>query len=134
MPYQYVSIETDPRGVATVTLNRPDIRNAFDDQMIAELDQAFEALEQRDRVRLVVLRGAGKTFCAGADLNWMKRMKDFTPQQNLDDSYRMAGMYGRINRFAKPLIGCVHGAALGGGVGGARRAWRRSARRWPRAR
>ena len=77
-------------GVATVWLNRPDVRNAFDDEVIAELTQTFESLGQRDDLRAIVLAARGKAFCAGANLNWMRRMAGYSREQNLADAGRLA--------------------------------------------
>ncbi len=110
-------VEIDARGVAQVKLNRPQVHNAFDDGLIAALTQTFGKLEVDDSLRLVVLSGEGKSFCAGGDLNWMRSMKDFSPSENITDSTRMAKMYQALRYFTKPLIAVVHGAALGGGSG-----------------
>ncbi len=110
-------VEIDARGVAYVKLNRPEVHNAFDEGLIAALTQIFGKLEVDDAVRLVVLSGEGKSFCAGGDLNWMRSMKDFSPSENIADSTKMARMYQAMRYFAKPLIAVVHGAALGGGSG-----------------
>ncbi len=110
----------DERGVLTITLNRPDVHNAFDDEMIISLSEYINGLEsdnQNDHVRLIVLTGAGKSFCAGADINWMKRMKDYTASENYEDSLALAGLFHAINNFKGPVIGKVNGAALGGGSG-----------------
>ncbi|HEX7030181.1 MAG TPA: enoyl-CoA hydratase-related protein, partial [Gammaproteobacteria bacterium] len=85
MNEQQVLVETDRRGVATVTLNRPDKHNAFNAEMIAELTAALQALDRDAAVRVVVLTGAGKSFSAGADLNWMKSMAAYSEAENLDD-------------------------------------------------
>lgn len=110
-------ITMDERGVASVKLNRPQVHNAFDDGLIAALTKTFGALEADASVRLVVLSGEGKSFCAGGDLNWMRSMKDFSRAENIADSTKMARMYQALRYFAKPLIAVVHGAALGGGSG-----------------
>lgn len=110
-------IEVDARGVAFVKLNRPQVHNAFDDGLIASLTQTFGKLEVDDTVRLVVLSGEGKSFCAGGDLNWMRSMKEFSRSENVADSAKMARMYQALRYFPKPLIVVVHGAALGGGSG-----------------
>lgn len=110
-------LDIDSRKVATVTLNRPELHNAFNDELIAELITLFHDLEKNDQVRLVVLTGEGKSFCAGADLNWMKKMKDYTMEENIKDSQKLCEMFTVMNNFKKPLIGKVNGAALGGGAG-----------------
>lgn len=107
----------DQRGVATVTLNRPELHNAFNEVLIEELISIFKELESDQKVRLVVLTGEGKSFCAGADLNWMKKMKDFSFEENLKDSQNLAELFSTINKFKKPLIAKLNGSALGGGAG-----------------
>ena len=103
--------------VATVTLNRPEVRNAFDDILISNLNKVFSDLEKDKTVRAVVLAGAGSAFCAGADLNWMKRMAGYCYQQNLGDAKSLAEMLKTIDRLSKPTIARVHGPAYAGGVG-----------------
>lgn len=104
-------------GVATVTLNRPEIRNAFDDKLIANLASTFKALDGDDAVRAIVLAGSGPAFCAGADLNWMKRMAGYSYEQNLHDAMGLAVMLQTLDRMSKPTIARVHGPAFAGGVG-----------------
>jgi len=104
-------------AVAVVTLNRPELRNAFDDVLIANLNRTLQALEKDETVRAVVLAGAGKAFCAGADLNWMKRMAGYSYEQNLADAQALAGMLRTLDRLSKPTIARVHGPAYAGGVG-----------------
>ena len=103
--------------VAFVTLNRPEIRNAFDDTLIASLTRALRELDTDASVRAVVLAGAGPAFCAGADLNWMKRMAGYGYDQNLDDARALAKMLKTLDRMAKPTLARVHGPAFAGGVG-----------------
>ena len=103
--------------VAYVTLNRPQIRNAFDETLIAELGSALAKLDADEAVRAVVLGGAGTAFCAGADLNWMKRMAGYGYEQNLADARALAAMLKTLDRMAKPTIARVHGPAFAGGVG-----------------
>lgn len=114
---KFILSEIAEQGVATLTLNRPDIHNAFNDEMIYEIIQVFKEYEKDDKVRVVLLKGNGKSFCAGADLNWMKKMKDYSMEQNIEDSKNLAKMFRTINDFPKPVIGRIHGAALGGGSG-----------------
>jgi len=104
-------------GVAVLWLNRPQVRNAFDEAMIAEVTGAFDALERDPAVRAVVLAGKGKVFCAGADLEWMKRMKGMSREENRDDALAFANMLHRIYTLEKPTIARVHGAAYAGGIG-----------------
>ena len=104
-------------GVVRVTLNRPHVRNAFDDAAVAALDRAFAALEDDAGARAVVLSGAGKGFSAGADLAWMKRMAENDREANLADARALGNMLRRVARLSKPVVGLVHGAAFGGGAG-----------------
>ncbi|RPJ73351.1 MAG: enoyl-CoA hydratase/isomerase family protein, partial [Alphaproteobacteria bacterium] len=113
----YYKLQIDNRGVATITMNRPDLHNAFNDEMISELIKCFNDLSNNEKIRVVVLTGTGKSFCAGADLNWMKRMKDYSFEENLKDSQNLAELFTIINNFKKPTIARVNGAALGGGAG-----------------
>jgi len=102
---------------AIVILNRPEIRNAFDEALIAALTKMLKKLDADDSVRAVVLMGAGPAFCAGADLNWMKRMAGYTLQQNYADAKALAEMLKTLDRLSKPTIARVHGPAFAGGVG-----------------
>jgi methylglutaconyl-CoA hydratase len=104
-------------GVARVTLNRPELRNAFDDQVISALTKAFREVDADKSVRVMVLAGNGPAFCAGADLNWMKRMAGFGYDENLADARGLAEMLATLDRMAKPTIARVHGPAFAGGVG-----------------
>ncbi|HEX6974512.1 MAG TPA: enoyl-CoA hydratase/isomerase family protein [Vicinamibacterales bacterium] len=107
----------DRNGVGLVTLNRPQVHNAFDETMIRELAQAFDVLDALPRVRAVILLGEGPSFCAGADLDWMRRMAAFDYEQNLADARALAAMLQRLALMNKPTIARVHGPAYGGGVG-----------------
>jgi len=104
-------------GVATVTLNRPEVRNAFNDEVIAEMTAVFSELDDRAEVRCIVLAGNGPAFCAGADLNWMKRMADYTRDENVADATALANMLKGIYRCPKPTIARVQGDAYAGGTG-----------------
>src|SRR3954466_1801037 len=104
-------------GVARVTLNRPEVRNAFDEELIAQLTAWAESVKPGGAARVAVLAGAGKMFCAGADLTWMSKMGAYTREENVRDARAMARMFEALDRLPIPLIGRVHGAALGGGVG-----------------
>ena len=103
--------------VGLITMNRPERHNAFDDALIAELTEAFRSMEAEDGIRIVVLSGAGKSFSAGADLNWMKRMAGFSLEENRRDAMELAALMRTIANLRKPTIARVQGAALGGGVG-----------------
>ncbi|MGH8145952.1 MAG: enoyl-CoA hydratase-related protein [Rhodanobacteraceae bacterium] len=102
---------------ATLTLNRPQIHNAFDDSLIAELTAALESLAADTNVRALVLTGSGATFSAGADLNWMRGMAQAGEQENRDDALRLAKLLRSLQFFPKPTLARVNGSAYGGGVG-----------------
>ncbi|TMH42520.1 MAG: enoyl-CoA hydratase/isomerase family protein [Betaproteobacteria bacterium] len=104
-------------SVGWITLNRPEVRNAFDDALIAGLAKAFAELDADGSVRVVVLAGNGPAFCAGADLNWMKRMAGYSYDQNLRDARALADMLAALDRLDKPTIARVHGPAFAGGTG-----------------
>jgi methylglutaconyl-CoA hydratase len=104
-------------AVAQVRLTRPDVRNAFNAELIAELHRAFDALGAEAAVRVIVLSGEGKTFCGGADINWMRGSLDLSRDENVAEAQRMSDMFRAIDRCRKPVIARVHGAALGGGAG-----------------
>lgn len=104
-------------GVATVTLNRPEVRNAFNEEVIGELSATFLGLGERDEVRCVVLTAAGTAFCAGADLNWMKRMADYSHDENVADAQALARMLRLVYRCPKPTIARVQGDVYAGGTG-----------------
>ena len=112
-----LTIERLPSGVATLTMARPEVFNAFDETMIAEMDAAFAALIDDGAVRIIVLAGAGKHFSAGADLQWMRRASEASFEWNVNDARRFSAMLARIESCPKPTVARVHGAALGGGVG-----------------
>ena len=114
-PLFYEEVRED--GVARLTLTRAEVHNAFNDQLIAELTQALQGLESDRRVRVVVLAAEGKSFSAGADLNWMKSMAGYSEQENLEDSRKLAGLMRTLNDLKKPTVALVQGSAFGGGVG-----------------
>ena len=114
----YSTLEIAVRGgVARVALNRPDVHNAFDETLIAELTHVVRTFDADTSVRVLILEGRGKSFCAGADLHWMKKMAGFTQAENLADANNLAAMLSALNGMSKPTIARVHGAAYGGGVG-----------------
>jgi methylglutaconyl-CoA hydratase len=116
MPYRHLTTERDG-AVERLTLNRPDVRNALNDELIAELTHwAARTREQRD-VRVVVLAGAGSAFSAGADLAWMARTVSYTHEQNVKDAAAVARMFLALDTLPMPLVGRIQGAALGGGAG-----------------
>ena len=103
--------------VAEVWLDRPDVRNAFNDEVIAELTAAFAQLARDAQVRVVVLSGRGKAFCAGADLNWMRAMADYSWEQNREDAQRLADMLWTLDQCPVPVVGRVQGDCYAGGMG-----------------
>lgn len=109
--------EVDARGVATVTLNRPSVNNAYNDELISGLLDAFAALAADDQVRLVVVRGNGRHFQAGADLQWIKSVGQQDAQAGLEVSRRTAQAVRGLNEFPKPTVALIHGACVGGGTG-----------------
>ena len=117
MNASHVSSRIDHRGVATIRLNNPEKHNAFDDVIVAALTEVFSALDSDVTVRVIVLAASGKSFCAGADLNWMQRMAAYDKAQNLADAQALATMLYTLNNLTKPTIARVQGAAFGGGVG-----------------
>ena len=112
-----VTTTIDRRGIATVTLDRADKHNAFDDALIAELTETLLKLDRDRSVRVVVLTGAGASFSAGGDLAWMKRMASFSAEQNFDDAEKLAELMAVLDSLSKPTIARVNGQAYGGGVG-----------------
>jgi methylglutaconyl-CoA hydratase len=108
---------TEEKNIALVSLNRPDVRNAFDPALIQKLTETFQDLSRRNDLRAIVLSGEGKVFCAGADLNWMKSMVDYSLLQNEQDSQKLFEMFESIWKCPMPVIGLVHGAAFGGALG-----------------
>jgi methylglutaconyl-CoA hydratase len=104
-------------GVARVALARPELHNAFNAGMISELTETFAGFHKDSAIRVVILKGEGKSFCAGADLNWMEKMARYTFEENVEDAQALAKMLRTIYFCSKPVIARVHGAAFGGGVG-----------------
>ena len=113
----YLKKKTHNDKVLWLTLNRPEIHNAFNDELIEQLTTEFAALQDDEETRLVILAGEGKSFCAGADLNWMKKMKDYSEEENYQDSLKLQGLFQAINDCPVPVMARVNGACLGGGTG-----------------
>jgi methylglutaconyl-CoA hydratase len=114
--YQHILFAVD-YPVARVTLNRPEVHNAFNETLIAEMTDAFDRLSVDESVRVVVIAGAGKSFCAGADLDWMRRMAAYSHEENVADARALQRMFAAIAHCPKPTIAAVNGAAIGGGAG-----------------
>lgn len=112
-----VLLHISPEGVATITLNRPHVHNAYDDEMLARLSDVCVELDSRKDIRAVVLKGAGRTFCAGADLNWMQRSAALSDEDNLIDAVRIAEAFRQLHNMPWPTIAAVQGSCLGGALG-----------------
>ncbi|RMH71887.1 MAG: enoyl-CoA hydratase/isomerase family protein [Gemmatimonadetes bacterium] len=117
MPHYHTLELTIDQHVAYLTLNRPDKHNSFNDTLIAEMTRCFKTLANEPDVRMIVLTGNGKSFCAGADLNWMKSTIHYTEEQNREDARKLSEMFHTINFCPIPVIGKINGAAIGGGAG-----------------
>ena len=115
--FETLDLSCDARGVLTVALNRPEKRNAFSGQMIADLHEFAQKVSAMDAVRVVVLRGRGRVFCAGGDLEWMKAQIAADRAGRMAEARKLAQMLKRLNTLPKPLIGVLQGGAYGGGVG-----------------
>ena len=111
-----VITQIDSRGIAQVILHNPDKHNAFDDQMIIQLTEAFHTVAANPDVRIMLLKSEGKSFSAGADLEWMKRMASYSYQQNLNDARALAAMLKALHQMPIPTIARVQGAAFGGAI------------------
>jgi methylglutaconyl-CoA hydratase len=111
---KFLEVVEKEQGVKEVWMNRPDLHNAFNAELIEEIITLFESFKDE---RLIILSGRGSSFCAGADLNWMKAMKDYSKEENFKDAKRLAKMFSAINECDVPIIGRINGHALGGGVG-----------------
>ena len=112
-----VILDVDRRGVATVTINRPEVRNAFDDNVIASLTDVLVALAARDDLRILVITGAGKAFSSGADVKWMQSTAGYSEEQNFEDALQLADLMVTLSAFSRPTIARINGHAFGGGVG-----------------
>ena len=116
MEYETIEVRKE-KGVATVYLNRPEVHNAMNEQLMKELTNCFKELDNDKATRIIVLTGKGKSFCAGADLNWMKSMAKYSKEENIKDSRLLLDLYESIYNCSKPVIGRVNGHAFGGGLG-----------------
>jgi methylglutaconyl-CoA hydratase len=116
LKYETLEIQKN-RNIATINLNRPDVHNAMNEKLMKELTSCFKELIKAKDVRIIVLTGKGKSFCAGADLNWMKSMVQYSKEENIKDSRLLLDLYEEIYNCPKPVIGRVNGHAFGGGIG-----------------
>jgi methylglutaconyl-CoA hydratase len=112
-----VLLEIDRRGIATLTLNRPEVHNAFDAALVLQLTELLVEIKSRRDVRIVVLTGAGRSFSAGADVNWMRAMAGCSEDENFEDALHLADLMALLNSLPLPTVACVNGHAYGGGVG-----------------
>ncbi|MGB0498322.1 MAG: crotonase/enoyl-CoA hydratase family protein [Rubricella sp.] len=117
MTYNTIALSTDNRGVATLTLNRPEKHNALSAGMIAELTDAADEIARNASIRVVILTGAGESFCAGGDLGWMREQFAADRAGRMAEARKLAAMLGALDTLPKPLIGRVQGQAFGGGIG-----------------
>jgi len=113
---QSIRFDLDSRGIATVTLNRPEVHNAFNLTVVRELQQAFDAIHENPKTRVAVLRGAGKSFSAGGESEWMREQALADMEKNREGAREMAHLFRSIDECRVPVIGAIHGAALGGGT------------------
>ena len=116
MKYETIEIQKE-NNVATIFLNRPDVHNAMNEKLMKELTTCFHELGKDDSIRTIILTGKGRSFCAGADLNWMKSMAKYSKEENINDSRLLLNLYESIYNCPKPVIGRVNGHAFGGGIG-----------------
>lgn len=117
MPGSSVLYQVDNEGIATLTLNRPEVHNAFDDVMIADLTETFAGIAEDEDIVAVVVSARGRSFSAGADIGWMRQAADYTEEENLEDARRLAEMLYQLYSLPQPTIAKVQGSAYGGGVG-----------------
>lgn len=117
MTYETLHVQTDARGVARLTLNQPDKHNALSPKMIDELSSVIDQLGRDNKVRLVVLTGEGRSFCAGGDLGWMREQFSASRETRIEEALKLARMLRAFNELPKPLIGRIQGQAFGGGIG-----------------
>jgi methylglutaconyl-CoA hydratase len=114
---KFIKVENLDSEIKVVSLNRPEVKNAFNPEMIAEITKCFTDLNLDKKLKAVILKGEGTAFCAGADLNWMKDMASFTYEENILDSEKLWGMFEAITNCELPVIGIAHGAVYGGAIG-----------------
>lgn len=117
MAYETINLDATPGGIAVLTLNRPDKHNAFNALVIEELTDALETLSDQTTIRMVILRGNGPSFSAGADLKWMKAAADYSRHENEEDAYKLAEMLRKLSELPQMTVALVQGAVMGGGAG-----------------
>ena len=117
MDFQTITVEADTRGVVTLTLNRPDKHNSMNDQLIEEVSEAITRINANPTNRVMVLTGAGESFCAGGDLKWMEAQFEATREQRIAGSSKLAAMLRQLNESTVPVVGRINGQAYGGGTG-----------------
>ncbi len=115
--FNTIRLETSRTGIYTLRLNRPEVHNAFNELMIEEISSALEQLKEDTSIRVLCVKGTGRSFCAGADLNWMQRSSHYASAENYHDAMQMAQMMYALYSFPRPTVATVHGAVFGGGVG-----------------
>lgn len=116
MKFKNIEVKKE-KNIATIFLNRPDVHNAMNEKLMSELTSCFKKLGKDEKIRLIILTGKGKSFCAGADLNWMKSMVNYSMKENIADSKILLDLYEEIYSFPKPVIARVNGHSFGGGIG-----------------
>lgn len=114
--FETLRVELNDR-IMIIRLNRPEVHNAFNDTMLAELVEVLDVVDHDDKIRVVIFTGEGKSFSAGADLNWMKKMVDYSYEENLEDSLMISKVFYKIYTLNKPVIAAINGATIGGGMG-----------------
>ncbi len=115
--FETIKLDVSPQGICTLLLNRPKVHNAFDEFMIEDITNALQQLRANEAVRILCIKGAGASFCAGANLNWMQRTAEYAQEENYRDAMHMANMMNSLYSFPKPSVAVAHGAVYGGGVG-----------------
>ena len=116
MKYETIKIKEEGK-TATIILNRPEVHNAMNEKLMRELTSCFKDLSKNENIRIIILTGEGKSFCAGADLNWMKKMVNYSREENIEDSQLLTDLYESIYNCPKPVLARVNGHAFGGGIG-----------------
>ncbi len=116
MKYKFLEIK-DSNKIRVVTLNRPEVHNAFNDEFIQEMVDVFTKTSKESEIQIVVINSNGKSFCAGADLNWMKKMIDYSLEENKEDSFKLVKLFDSINDLPQFVVGVVQGHVFGGGLG-----------------